>query len=202
MSGLAFRAFRTMARVWPQDGREASLAEHLNAAPTQKPAACQNCGATTGEACNLIGCFGLENPAPVEQSEIGVPEGYALVPVEPTPEMCEAYQDASSWTAPLGASAYKAMIAAAPTPEPASPWISVEDRLPEYEQNVLVEFVTIHGTPNHTTAELHSIARHVGPGAPYDNRWFVTVASGHELHTVTRWMPLPAAPEQPAKEVL
>lgn len=73
-------------------------------------------------------------------------------------------------------------------------WISVDDRLPEYEQNVLVEFATIHGTPNHTTAGLYSIARHIGPDAPYDNRWFVTVAAGHELRTVTHWMPLPAAP--------
>lgn len=37
----------------------------LNPTPVeQNPAACQHCAATTGEACNLNGCFGLENVAP------------------------------------------------------------------------------------------------------------------------------------------
>lgn len=40
--------------------------------------------------------------------------GYKVVPVEPTKEMMEAYQKASSWTAPLSTWGYKAMLAATP----------------------------------------------------------------------------------------
>jgi hypothetical protein len=73
------------------------------------------------------------------------------------------------------------------TAPPPPQWISVETALPAYLKNVLVEFTTVHGTPQQTTAQLHSIRRHAGDDSPYDDRWYVTVAAGHQLKTVTHW---------------
>jgi hypothetical protein len=65
------------------------------------------------------------HPAPSPLTRPAVPEGYKLVPVEPTPEMGWAYLDAARLHAANGAEdtmrfswgGYRAMIAAAPQPE-------------------------------------------------------------------------------------
>ncbi|WP_220131807.1 hypothetical protein [Citrobacter sp. RHBSTW-00881] len=61
---------------------------------------------------------------------VTVPAGYVLVPVEPTPEMIEAYRNALYSGEPIVSSTelYKAMLAAAP--KAPDGWIPVSERMP------------------------------------------------------------------------
>lgn len=85
--------------------------------------------------------------APVAHDQAqSVPEGWKLVPAEPTPEMWKAARAIPKPVSPYPphyALIWDAMLAAAPLPPAAAPapefgWISVEDRLPEVEQLVAV----------------------------------------------------------------
>lgn len=85
---------------------------------------CHDCGAASGEVRKEILCseftVGDKQRATEEwnrrTSPASVPEGYALVPVEPTDEMCgAAYNDRMVWNGGPRA-IYEAMLAAAPTP--------------------------------------------------------------------------------------
>ena len=101
-------------------------------------------------------------------------------------------------------------------PEPVSPWISVEERMPEPNTQVLAHYLNRLGKGRRVRAEW--IASHTveasddawGDGADYDDAtdtyyspagWYECVDNWDELAylfinegTVTHWMPLPAAP--------
>ncbi len=68
-----------------------------------------------------------------------------------------------------------------------SEWISVEDRLPDIGEFVLVAFV------------LDGIHRRVPTSARYEGRlrWLITTwrHSGGTFEDITHWMPLPNPPE-------
>ena len=49
-----------------------------------------------------------------EKWKVGVPDGWKLVPIEPTAEMCRAFYEASPSGFGLGHASYKAMLNAAP----------------------------------------------------------------------------------------
>ena len=126
-----------------------------------------------------------------------VPEGWKLVPVEPTREirkaidlLCDdhsAFDDSEAF--------WQYLLAAAPAPDPASPWISVEDRLPDESAGTVAVFFD-DGQPGVAWATYWS-------GACTDfAQWTYPLDELGEDREVTHWMPLPSAPEQPAKVVL
>lgn len=73
-------------------------------------------------------------------------------------------------------------------------WISVEDRLPEYDSVVLVCFENLFNEQTFTTAVYvnQKVCLHSERRVPM---WWVHISSGHELKTVTHWQPLPEPPK-------
>lgn len=112
-------------------------------------------------------------------SPASAPEGYVLVPVEPTEEMLQAgrmqYEKWGSVHA-----GYKAMLAAAPTP-PSTEWIDVSKQLPTNGDEVLCALTDgcVRVLEFNTHPEKRFIDRDTGKW------WWIKV--GH-------WMPLPKAP--------
>lgn len=77
-----------------------------------------------------------------------------------------------------------------------SGWIKCSDKLPAYNEKVLVCFVTVLGTQQLTTAELNHQKRCASPeSTDYDDIWYVSVGWGHKIKP-THWQPLPAPPAQ------
>lgn len=74
-------------------------------------------------------------------------------------------------------------------------WIDIEDKKPNYGTSVLVAFDTITGEKQYTTATLYNQKVCSGSERRCET-WYVTVSGGHELNTVTHWMPLPDAPQE------
>lgn len=80
-------------------------------------------------------------------------------------------------------------------------WVSVEDRLPDYNEAVLVNCYRERGVtwPESRficTATLTQVTRHCGENPPLDNRWYVRPSGGHEItKDVTHWKPLPNPPK-------
>lgn len=120
-----------------------------------------------------------------------VPDGYVMVPKEPTDEMLAA---AKEWTGLTSTAevVYIKMLEAAPQP-PVSEraivpgeWIPVSERLPEnkpggYEYLV---FETLNGCVNHDYWAVPDIGQEF---TPFWNRYG---------DYVTHWMPLPAGPKE------
>ncbi|EOG9843582.1 DUF551 domain-containing protein [Salmonella enterica subsp. enterica serovar Muenchen] len=134
------------------------------------------------------------------------PDGYALVPVEPTDEMIAAamncedvlFNSDESFCVQFG-NIYEAMLAAAPKPQnipeniPAGKstltpdgWISCSERMPEDEQEVIVQNKL--GYRYVSYFDEHSGLFFDMPGGNQMN------CIEHIL--VTHWMPLPAAPQE------
>ncbi|EAM6223558.1 DUF551 domain-containing protein [Salmonella enterica] len=137
-------------------------------------------------------------PAPV------VPDGYALVPVEPTDEMIAAamncedvlFNSDESFCVQFG-NIYEAMLAAAPKPQNAPQnipagkstvtpdgWISCSERMPDNDESKPIAIFT---------------GKCLGQGmfvATYDDDGFFDYWEGMEIIGVTHWMPLPAPPQQ------
>ncbi|SVO13674.1 Eaa1 [Klebsiella pneumoniae] len=121
-----------------------------------------------------------------------VPDGYVMVPKEPTEEMLQAsYREASVYSP----TAYRAMIAAAPQSpgiEPATvpgKWIPVSEQMPEKNQNVLISV----NFDSDLVEPLICSARYTGSTF---RRGDVTVKPGAGIEEATHWMPLPAAPQE------
>lgn len=118
---------------------------------------------------------------------------YAMVPVEPTPEMLNALNDMAIEVAMLNHGAnftnalkagYDDMLSAAPKTLPAD-WTSVADRLPEI--GVEIRFKTRSENIFHGWLTA-------------DDDWWVPELNtwiGGNGHTVAHWMPLSAAPTMP-----
>ncbi|XGN91218.1 dATP/dGTP pyrophosphohydrolase domain-containing protein [Klebsiella pneumoniae] len=126
-----------------------------------------------------------EQPAPV------VPDGYVMVPAEPTDEMLAA---AKEWTGLTSTAevVYTKMLEAAPHLPGSDPatvpgkWIPVSERMPEDEQEVLT--INRMGRRFVSFFDKHS-------GLFFD-RLDAPAACCIEHVLVTHWMPLPAAPQE------
>ena len=130
-------------------------------------------------------------PAPV------VPDGYVMVPKEPTAEMIlSAMRDNETGEV---AEIYELMLAAAPQSPGSEPatvpgkWIPVSERMPDDD-----DFVYIWPRPD------FGVELHVGQYcecSPKGDGWYAQVYEqnyGIEWYpiTVTHWMPPPAAPQE------
>lgn len=124
--------------------------------------------------------------------------GWQFVPTEDTPSMWtaggKAIKNCAGHSRDAASLAYKAMLAAAPQPqphqiaEPASGWISVDERLPDFE----VEVLTCHWYCNSEQADV-GIHWRDDPdvyGITGNTANFL-LGSARDV-TVTHWMPLPA----------
>ncbi|HHR1002880.1 TPA: DUF551 domain-containing protein [Raoultella planticola] len=125
-----------------------------------------------------------QQPAPV------VPDGWVMVPKEPTSEMQSAGASAiriettavnKLWT---GNAVYRAMLAAADSGIPiiSDTWIPVSERMPDDEQEVIVQ--------------THSGWRYVSFYDAHSRLFFDSPDGDIEHILVTHWMPLPAAPQE------
>lgn len=109
-----------------------------------------------------------------------------MVPVEPTREMCAAAVNLAGEDGDhhemLGRSylAYKAMLAVAP-----SPWVSVGERLPESETDVLVcgRYVFADEILTAVAGLFHGV-------------WMSQETEDNLRFEPTHWMPLPTPPEK------
>ncbi|HBY9732266.1 DUF551 domain-containing protein [Klebsiella pneumoniae] len=122
-----------------------------------------------------------------------IPEGYVMVPKEPTEAMINAWlSEVANWRGHVAG--YKAMLAAAPQPQNAQQnipeiipgWIPVSERMPEDEQEVLT--INKMGHRFVSFFDKHS-------GLFFD-RLDAPAACCIEHVLVTHWMPLPAAPRE------
>ena len=109
-----------------------------------------------------------------------VPDGYALVPVEPTPEMVSAAEEAHMPFGDMDIALRMAILSAtsAPATVQGDGWIPVSERLPNVVQEVIVnsEFDGI------TAGFLDSYGEWYSPNSDY------------KLTRVFAWQPLPAPP--------
>ncbi|MBD7683376.1 DUF551 domain-containing protein [Klebsiella pneumoniae] len=131
--------------------------------------------------------YASPQPVPV------VPDGYVMVPKEPTDEMLAA---AKEWTGLTSTAevVYIKMLAASPQPQNAPQnipeiipgWIPVSERMPEDEQEVLT--INTMGHRFVSFFEKHS-------GLFFD-RLDAPAACCIEHVLVTHWMPLPADPQE------
>lgn len=143
-----------------------------------------------------------------------IPDGYVLVPKEPTAEMIAAAMDCDdvlfnsdeTFCVQFG-NIYDAMIAAAPHDTPAlnsvqsvitvpGKWIPVSERMPEMGEHqcyVLAADFKNHYWPNIPNTQVGVYGDWFDDGNPtWDD------GDGEDLHLkeVTHWMPIPAAPQE------
>jgi len=155
---------------------------------------------------DLIRAALATRPAQTEQQPVAVPEGWKLVPVQPTAEMLAAVT--TSTFEPLRQEAmkmaredYQAMLYAAPiaqtAPQVQSGWTSVEDRLPDPALHARVLIFTDgydFAGEQYFDVKAESLNEH-SFGDPGDQP--------EPYCKATHWMPLPAAsapqPEQSGK---
>lgn len=121
-----------------------------------------------------------------------IPEGYVMVPKDPTEQMYDA-GDRQMATKQV----WDAMLAAAPQPQNAQQnipeiipgWIPVSERLPEKNQSVLISV----NFDSSLVDPLICTARYTGSTF---RRGEATVKPGSGIEEVTHWMALPAAPQE------
>jgi len=77
-------------------------------------------------------------------------------------------------------------------------WISVKDRLPELNKEVMVYAVgKIEGfTGRHAYALCDRFVQHVFPSSPGHERWSTPWEYFHTDYEITHWMPLPEPPKE------
>lgn len=125
-----------------------------------------------------------------------IPDGWVLVPVEPTEAMINAYRDAlySDESAVSCIDLYKAMIAAAPTHSGTNDgWVACSERMPGIGTEIFY-FCQDDGLRD---CGIVSSSNFSGKG---DAELYVH-AEGYDLRfgaDITHWMPLPAAPQRDA----
>lgn len=124
------------------------------------------------------------------------PDGWVMVPVEPTEAMINAYRDAlySGESAVSCIDLYKAMIAAAPTHSGTNDgWVACSERMPGIGTEIFY-FCQDDGLRD---CGIVSSSNFSGKG---DAELYVH-AEGYDLRfgaDITHWMPLPAAPQRDA----
>ncbi len=111
--------------------------------------------------------------------------GWKLVPVEPTPEMVSAAEEAHMPFGDMDIALRMAMLAApAPVAEPASPWVAVSERLPKKGEDVQVYC---------DTSGEQMVAFSLGDGR---FQFAVDLHGDAIACRPTHWMPLPKSPEE------
>ena len=112
-----------------------------------------------------------------------VPDGWKLVPVEPTPEMVSAAEEAHMPFGDMDIALRMAILSAPSTPATVQGdgWIPVSERLPEPETDVLVRGVRRNEV-------MHNVA------GVFNGEWSSQETEDLIRGEVTHWMPLPAAP--------
>jgi hypothetical protein len=70
-------------------------------------------------------------------------------------------------------------------------WISVDDRLPDENEPVLIAYNCHVCGVSQGIAIMHKLSRHVGKDSPIDTRWFFSPGFGHEVKP-TDWKHLPS----------
>lgn len=83
----------------------------------------------------------------------------------------------------------------APTPEPASPWISVEDRLPE--KSGVYPACSVHPERSPPKDWLDTLCEFDAKAKKGETKW--QHGSGFYDGAITHWMPLPSAPANQAE---
>ena len=168
----------------------------------------------------------LERAAAMLAKTAAVPDGFLIIPIQPTEGMRKRAQDylaaegmiVSDW---LVHTVYTEMLAAAPAP---AGWVPVTERLPESERTVLAYYLNSHGKGRRIRAE-YIAAKTKGADdgwdsdspADYDEAtdqyywpagWYEVIDNWDDLThmaihegDVTHWMPLPAAPSAEGGEV-
>ena len=130
-----------------------------------------------------------------------IPEGYVMVPKEPTEAMINAWlSEVANWRGHVAG--YKAMLAAAPQSPGSEPatvpgkWIPVSERMPEMgekQRYVLAADFKNNYWPNIPNTQVGVYGDWFDDGNPtWDD------GDGEDLHLkeVTHWMPLPSAPQE------
>ncbi|MEN0630598.1 DUF551 domain-containing protein [Phytobacter ursingii] len=136
-----------------------------------------DCGCVTAEAFYHWLRVAYESGAMQAESATAatVPDGWKLVPVEPTKDMLRAGQSVVGfWLNTVHC--YAAMLAAAP--QVSDGWIPVTERLPEVGSTIMVHM----DNPQHSATD-YAIAT-------YDKY-------GFSRAKVTHWQPLPNPPDAP-----
>ncbi|WP_334676196.1 DUF551 domain-containing protein [Klebsiella oxytoca] len=129
-----------------------------------------------------------------------IPDGYVMVPKEPTVEMVKKMRYHVGGYDRNIKDGYKAMLAAAAHDTPAlnsvqsvdsvaDTWIPVSERMPGKNQSVLISV----NFDSSLVGPLICTARYTGSTF---RRGDATVKPGAGIEEVTHWMPLPAAPQE------
>ena len=146
-------------------------------------------------------------------------DGFVLVPVEPTPEMVRAAEEAHMPFGDMDIALRMAILSAPSVTATAQGdgWIPVSERLPESERTVLAFYLNSHGMGRRVRAEyIAAKTKSADDGwdsdepADYDEQadeyfwpagWYEVMDNWDDLThmvihegEVTHWMPLPAAP--------
>ena len=118
-----------------------------------------------------------------------IPDGYVMVPKEPTQAMCAAFNDSDYGRKSLR-ERYVAMLAAAPQSPGSEPatvpgkWIPVSEQMPEAGGDMIVftDGIVMSGVSYAKKKGFYIQALEYDDDEPVDS--------------VTHWMPLPAAPQE------
>lgn len=132
-------------------------------------------------------------PLYTAQQQSAVPDGWKLVPVEPTPEMVSAAEEAHMPFGDMDIALRMAILSApsAPATVQGDGWIPIIERLPQIKQ-VLSEKCTLEGREIPTLYRSGMVLTFDGSRVSAGIvEWF---HSKSPLNNVTHWMPLPAAP--------
>jgi len=139
------------------------------------------------------GAAGIEaKAAPAQLAQQQVP-GWKLVPVEPTPEMVSAAEEAHMPFGDMDIALRMAILSAPSTPATVQGdgWIPIIERLPQIKQ-VLSEKCTLEGREIPTLYRSGMVLTFDGSRVSAGIvEWF---HSKSPLNNVTHWMPLPPAP--------
>lgn len=121
-----------------------------------------------------------------------IPDGYVMVPVEPTKEILDEFDSIIDYGAEDSVDAWHRLLAAAPQSPGSEPatvpgkWIPVSERMPEAEGHYLVWA---------NASRIDGYCDHLAIAAYQGGEW-----SNEFNWLVNHWMPLPAAPQEVKSE--
>ncbi|HBR6875106.1 DUF551 domain-containing protein [Klebsiella pneumoniae] len=137
----------------------------------------------------------LRWPCPVHPGNSpAIPDGYVMVPVEPTKEILDEFDSIIDYGAEDSVDAWHRLLAAAPQSPGSEPatvpgkWIPVSERLPEDSGRYWC-YVEEQNDPGKSHYQWNCSWN--------GDRWWVESEGGG---IVTHWMPLPAAPQEVNRE--
>jgi hypothetical protein len=117
--------------------------------------------------------------------------------VEANRSQCSPWDtDIQTLTVHMDVAAVRRAIADVPATQEG--WVSVKERLPELDQEVLVYAVgKIDGfIDTHVYAICNRFVQHILPSSPGYERWSTPWEYFHMDYEITHWMPIPAGPKE------